>query len=212
MKPNENEKHRKNKLKYVFKLAKDCQYEAKHTKQVTRVALKIFDDLQNLHRMGSNERFYLQCAGILHDIGVHTEGAKGHHKTSLNIILTTPILQFNNKERLIIGSIVRYHRRALPSIKHDHYKAMNENERERVSALAGILRIADGLDYSHKRHIGNVEASFNDHKIIIDCLVRRPPIKKELKSAANKSKLLGLFYKRELEFKLHRGEEFSGWS
>jgi len=212
MKSNGIEKHRKNELKFVLKLAKDCQYEAKHTKQVTCIALKIFDDLQNLYRMGSTERFYLQCAGILHDIGVHTEGAKGHHKASLNIILATPILQFNNKERLTIGSIARYHRRALPSIKHDHFKALGEGERDKVTVLASILRIADGLDYSHKRRIGNVEASFNDHKIIIDCLVRRPPIKKESKSAVNKSKLLGSFFKRELDFKFHQGEECSGWS
>lgn len=106
MKTKNSDSQRKDELKFVKKLGKNCQYEVKHTKQVTRIALKIFDDLQNLHRLGSTERFYLECAGILHDIGVHTQGAKGHHKASLNIILTTPILQFNNKERLIIGSIV----------------------------------------------------------------------------------------------------------
>jgi exopolyphosphatase/guanosine-5'-triphosphate,3'-diphosphate pyrophosphatase len=206
------ENQRENELKYVHKLAKDCQYEAKHTKQVTRSALKIFDDLQNLHRLGSTERFYLECAGILHDIGVHTQGAKGHHKTSLNIILTTPILQFNNKERLIIGSVVRYHRRALPSTDHDHYKALNEEERKKVSILAGILRVADGLDYTHRRKIGHVEASFNEHKIIIDCLVRRKPVKKEMKSALAKSTLLTSMFDRELVLRIHEGEEFSGWS
>jgi exopolyphosphatase/guanosine-5'-triphosphate,3'-diphosphate pyrophosphatase len=212
MKTKNSDTHRKNELKYVKKLAKDCHYEAKHTRQVTRTALKIFDDLQNLHRLGSTERFYLECAGILHDIGVHTQGTKGHHKASLNIILTTPILQFNNIERLIIGSVVRYHRRAMPSISHDHFKALNEDERKKVSILAGILRIADGLDYTHRRHVGHVEASFNDHKIIIDCLVRRKPIKKELKSAITKGTLLTSLFNRELVLRIHEGEEFSGWS
>ena len=203
---------RKSDLKFVYQLAKDCQYEAKHTRQVTRIALKIFDDLQNLHRLGSIERFYLECAGILHDIGVHTQGAKGHHKASLKIILTTPILQFNNKERLIIGSVVRYHRRALPSTSHDHYKALNEDERKKVSILAGILRVADGLDYTHRRRVGHVEASFNDHKIIIDCLVSRKPVKKEMKSALTKSTLLTSLFNRELVLRIHEGEEFTGWS
>lgn len=203
---------RKNEMKFVHQLAKDCQYEAKHTRQVTRIALKIFDDLQNLHRLGSIERFYLEYAGILHDIGVHTQGAKGHHKASLKIILSTPVLQFNNKERLIIGSVVRYHRRAQPSTSHDHYKALNEDERKKVSILAGILRIADGLDYTHKRRVGHVEASFNDQKIIIDCLVRRKPVKKEMKSALAKSTLLTSMFDRELVLRIHEGEEFSGWS
>lgn len=212
MTPKKSESHRKDELKFVHKLAKDCQYEAKHTKQVTRIALKIFDDLQNLHRLGSTERFYLECAGILHDIGVHTQGAKGHHKASMNIILTTPILQFDNKERLIIGSVVRYHRRALPSSNHNHYKSLNEKERRNVSILAGILRIADGLDYTHRRQIGHVEASFNDQKIIIDCLVRRKPVKKEMKSALTKSILLTSLFNRELVLRTYVGEEFSGWS
>lgn len=212
MKTKNSDSQRKNEFKFVQKLAKDCQYEAKHTRQVTRTALKIFDDLQNLHRLGSAERFYLECAGILHDIGVHTQGAKGHHKVSLNIILTTPVLQFNNKERLIIGSVVRYHRRALPSISHDHYKALNEDERKRVPIMAGILRIADGLDYTHRRRVGHVEASFNDHKIILDCLVRRKPVKKEIRSALAKSTLLPSIFDRELVFRIHVGEEFSGWS
>jgi len=206
------EHQRKSDLKFVHQLAKDCEYEAKHTRQVTRTALKIFDDLQNLHRLGSIERFYLECAGILHDIGVHTQGAKGHHKASLKIILATPILQFNNKERLIIGSVVRYHRRALPSTSHDHYKALNEDERKKVSILAGILRIADGRDYTHRRRIGHVEASFNEHKIIIDCLVRRKPVKKEMRSALVKSTLLTSMFDRELVLRIHEGEEFSGWS
>jgi exopolyphosphatase/pppGpp-phosphohydrolase len=207
-----NDISRKSDLKFVYKLAKDCQYEAKHAKQVTRIALKLFDDLQNLHRLGEKDRFYLNCAGILHDIGVRTEGPKAHHKASLNIILTTPILQFNNKERLIIGSIARYHRRALPSTRHDHFKALSEKEREKVSILAGILRIADGLDYSHKRRIGNVEASYDDHEITIDCLIRKSPVKKEIKSARSKSKLLSTIFNREFNIAPHRGEEFTGWS
>jgi hypothetical protein len=57
-----------------------------------------------------------------------------------------------------------------------------------------------------------VEASFNDHKIIIDCLVRRKPIKKELKSAITKGTLLTSLFNRELVLRIHEGEEFSGWS
>jgi exopolyphosphatase/pppGpp-phosphohydrolase len=212
MKTKSSDDQRKNELKFVNKLAKDCQFEAKHTKHVTRIALMIFDDLQNLHRLGTNDRFFLECAGILHDIGVHTHGAKGHHKASLNIILTTPILQFNNKERLIIGSVARYHRHALPSTDHDHFKALNEEERKKVSILAGILRIADGLDYTHRRRIGHVEASFNDHKVIIDCVVRKKPVKKEIKSALSKSTLFSSIFNRELIIRMHEGEEFSGWS
>jgi exopolyphosphatase/guanosine-5'-triphosphate,3'-diphosphate pyrophosphatase len=202
----------KNELKSVMKVAKQCNYEAKHTKQVTKFALEIFDDLSSLHQMGPQERYYLLCAALLHDIGVHTEGAHAHHKTALKIILNTPLLTFNQKDRLIIGSIARYHRRALPSLKHDHYKALSKDEREMVSRLAGILRVADGLEYSHELRIQNTQTTFNKNKIVIHCMVRKEPIKNEIKNATKKSDLLSLAFQRNIVFKIQKGEEFIGWS
>lgn len=193
--------NRKSNLKFVSELTKDCLVETKHTKQVTRIALKLFDDLQSLHHLGKTDRFYLQCAGLLHDIGVHTHGSKGHHKATLNIILSTPILQFSNKERLIIGSIARYHRKALPTTNHDHFKALTMDERKRVSILSGLLRIADGLDYTHRRRIGSVRAHVKDEKIIIECLVRTAPVRKEIESAKAKSDLLAKLYQQKIVFR-----------
>ena len=198
-------------LKLVLKLAKSCNFDARHTKQVTKLALKLFDDLQTLHKLGQQEKFYLLCAGLLHDIGVHTEGPKAHHKTALKIILDTPLLQFDNKTRLIIGSIARYHRKALPSQNHDHYKALTSEERKIVSILAGILRIADGLDYSHKSRIRTVRASFTKNAIQIDCLVRKEPVRKEITSAKKKSNLLARYFEREIRMKEFSIDDSNRW-
>jgi len=202
----------KNELKSVLKVAKQCNYESRHTRQVTKFSLEIFDDLGSLHKMGWQERYYLLCAALLHDIGVHTEGARAHHKAALKIILNTPMLSFNQKDRLIIGSIARYHRRALPSTKHDHYKALAKDEREMVSRLAGILRVADGLEYSHGLRIQSTQTTFNKNKIEVLCFVRKEPVKKEVESAIKKSDLLAQAFNREVTFKLQKGEEFIGWS
>jgi len=202
----------KTELKSVLKVAKQCHYEAKHTRQVTKLALEIFDDLIGLHKMGWQERYYLLCAALLHDIGVHTEGARAHHKAALKIILNTPLLSLNQKERLIIGSIARYHRRALPSLKHDHFKALSKENRAMVSILAGILRVADGLEYSHGLRIHNTQTTFDKDKIEIRCFVRKEPAKKEVKSAIKKSDLLAQVFQRAVSFKLQKGEEFIGWS
>lgn len=202
----------KSQLQSALSLAKQCTYEAKHTKQVTRLALEIFDQLQPLHHMEPEERFYLLCASLLHDIGVHTEGPKKHHKTALKIILDTPILEFSNSERLIIGSIARYHRRALPSKRHDHFAALSPQQRLTVSKLSAILRVADGLDYSHKSRVKGIQITLSKNKIIFTCLVRKRPIKKEINSAEKKSYLLSMLYNREVEFLTQEGEEFVGWS
>jgi exopolyphosphatase/pppGpp-phosphohydrolase len=51
----------KNELKSVLNVAKQCNYEPKHTRQVTKFALEIFDDLEDLHKMGWQE-LYTCCA------------------------------------------------------------------------------------------------------------------------------------------------------
>ena len=107
----------------VMQLAQICEFEAGHSRHVTFLALRLFDELQPLHQLGPEERFWLQAGSLLHDIG-WVEGWRSHHKTSMRIILSTPMLPFSNKERLIIGSIVRYHRKGLPKAKHDNYAAL----------------------------------------------------------------------------------------
>ena len=200
----------KKELNFVLKLAKTCNFENKHTKHVTKLALKIFDDLQDLHNLGSREKFTLLCAGILHDIGVHTEGPKAHHKTALKIILESPILQFDDKTRLIIGSIARYHRGALPDGKHDHFKVLTPKEREVVSALSAFLRISDGLDYSHKNRIRDVRIDVSKDTLKINCLVKKANVNKEISAAKKKGDLLRKIFKRDLKFKALTVEEFTG--
>jgi exopolyphosphatase/guanosine-5'-triphosphate,3'-diphosphate pyrophosphatase len=143
-------------LELVNNLAQTCTHEFDHAKHVTYLALRLFDELLHLHQLGAEQRFWLQCAGLLNDIG-WVEGWKEHHKASLQIILSTPLLPFSGKERLIIGSIARYHRRALPDLKHDHYKALEPDEREIVNKLAALLRLADGLDSTHLRRVRDIK-------------------------------------------------------
>jgi exopolyphosphatase/guanosine-5'-triphosphate,3'-diphosphate pyrophosphatase len=198
-------------LKFVLKLAKSCNFENRHTKHVTKLALKLFDDLQELHKLGSRDKFTLLCAGILHDIGVHTEGPKSHHKTALKIIVESPILQFDDKTRLLTGSIPRYHRGSLPDVKHDHFKALSPKEREVVLTLSAILRVSDGLDYSHKNRIRDIRAGYTKEIIKFDCLAKKPNVNKEISAAVKKGDLLRKILKRDIKFKVLTVEEFSGW-
>ncbi len=147
-------------------LARTCGYEAVHTGHVTRLALRLFDELKPLHMLGDTERFYLGCASMLHDIG-WVEGWRGHHKTALKIILRTTLLPLDNRERLIIGSVARYHTKALPNAKHDHFAALDPADRHIVVLLSAILRLADGLDRSHRSVVRDVKTKITDTKITL---------------------------------------------
>jgi putative phosphoesterase len=185
-----------NLIKDIVHLAETCEYEAGHTHQVTRLALRLFDELQSVHHLGAEERFWLHAAGLLHDIG-WIEGQKGHHKTALRIILKTPLLPFDNRVRLIIGSIARYHRRALPKKKHAHYKALRPTERKMVQTLAAMLRVADGLDRTHQSLIEDLSCEITPEQIVVWCSARRPS-EVDRQAALKKGQLLSRVFKRDL--------------
>lgn len=160
-------------LQAVLHLAESCRYEAEHTHQVARLALMLFDELRPIHRLGAEERLWLQCGALLHDIG-WVEGQQRHHKTALRIILDTPLLPFETRERFVIASIARYHRKALPDEKHDHFAALKPADRQAVRVLAGMLRVADGLDRSHESLVQSLSCATSNQQLVIGCAARRP--------------------------------------
>jgi exopolyphosphatase/pppGpp-phosphohydrolase len=185
-------------LATVLRLARTCEFEVSHTYQVTFLANRLFEELCPLHGLGEIERGWLVYASILHDIG-WIEGWNNHHKVSLRIILTTPMLPFTNKERLVIGSIARYHRKSLPDMKHDHYAALIAGERKTVNILASFLRLADGLDHSHQQRVSDLHCRITPKKITITCTAS-PGSLEESAAARDKSDLLERTLQRKIMF------------
>jgi exopolyphosphatase/guanosine-5'-triphosphate,3'-diphosphate pyrophosphatase len=105
---------------------------------------------------------------MLHDIGL-SRGGKEHHKLSLRLILNDPALPFTERERYIIGSIARYHRKALPDRKHYNLTPLSRAEREKVVVLSSILRLADALDYSHRSVVKRVIVKSFPDQMILEC-------------------------------------------
>jgi exopolyphosphatase/pppGpp-phosphohydrolase len=183
-------------LPVVLTLAETCGYESAHTCHVTYLALSFFDQLSGLHRLGLEEKFWLEAASILHDIG-WVDGWRGHHKSSLRIILQTTMLPFTNRERLVVGSIARYHRKALPVEQHDHFNALSFHDRQVVKLLSAMLRVADGLDTTHQGLVKAVEVKVTSRKIDISCKVHLP-ITEEPKVAIKKADLMELVFNKHV--------------
>ncbi|WP_299027270.1 HD domain-containing protein [uncultured Thermanaerothrix sp.] len=183
-------------LRSALELAQACQYDVQHTHQVLRLALRLFDDLWKLHGLDVEGRFWLEMAALLHDIG-WVEGRKGHHKVALQIILKTPLLLLDPRERLLIGLIARYHRKALPSLRHAHYAALSKPDRRSVRRLAALLRVADGLDVSHQSRVTGLRASYDDKSVYLT-YTSPTSAPEEERAAAQKGDLLEKVYKRRL--------------
>lgn len=184
----------------VIELAKTCESEYDHVNHVAYLTLRLFDDLQSIHHLDPIDRSLLQYAAILHDIG-WVEGWKNHHKTSLRIILETQLLPFNHHDRLMIGSIARYHRKALPNLSHDHFAALVPGDRKKVQILASFLRLADGLDRTHRCKIKDLVCKLKKTSIQLSCASAFPSLE-ELQGGIEKSDLLSLVFDREIKIKI----------
>jgi putative phosphoesterase len=194
-------------LKAVTALARRCRYEAGHTHQVTRLALELFDELQELHHLGADDRFLLQCGAMLHDIG-WMEGAKGHHKTAFRLIMEAEGLPFTRQERQLVGLIARYHRKSLPSSTHPEYAVLPTHDRRRLRILAGILRVADGLDRSHGDVVRQLHCHVSPGTIAIQCTAPGPALSEHVAAMA-KASLLERVFRRKIGIRMNGREVLS---
>ncbi len=147
-------------LDAVRRFAQRCRYEKEHSEHVAKLAVRIYDQL--VEQIGGvagwsrrESRVLLHAAAVLHDIGVLIAW-KGHHKHSYNMIVHADLPMLTRREIEIIANIGRYHRRAGPCQKHRNFLKLSDDDQRLVAHLAGILRIADGLDRLHTQNVTDV--------------------------------------------------------
>jgi exopolyphosphatase/guanosine-5'-triphosphate,3'-diphosphate pyrophosphatase len=49
----------------------------------------------------------------------------------------------------MVANVARYHRRAVPQLKHEGFGALSPKHKRIARILSALLRIADGLDRTH---------------------------------------------------------------
>lgn len=150
----------------VINLANLYKFNAPHCENVRKIALSIFDDLFKLHKLNDEDRELLEAATILHDVGYFISHDK-HHQHSYYLISQSIMPGFNNDEQEMIALISRYHRKSTPKKKHPEYEALSEEKQNKLRILAGILRIAEGIDRRQMQIIINARAIVKSEEIMI---------------------------------------------
>ncbi len=160
--------HHLNRLRYesVRQLGEHCRVDFRHANHVRKLALRLFDELQSLHRLSEVERELLEAAAYLHDVGYHI-ASNQHHHHSYYIIRNASLLGFTNDETEIVANIARYHRKSHPKPKHQTFQKLPVEQRPNVKILAGILRIAEGLDRRHMQNVTGIAVTVKARKIVL---------------------------------------------
>ena len=178
------ESMKKTLVESVIRFGKDNDFDRAHACQVAELSLMLFDNLQNLHRMGNTERLWLRTAALMHDVAKRLD-RENHHKLAREVIVGCEILPFSKKVRKMIGLIARYHRGEAPEVSNKHYRKLDKESRMYVKKLAAILRIADGLSSYSLRSVDNIKCSVRDSEVIaqIKC-TGYPDVYKAMRKAA----------------------------
>jgi exopolyphosphatase/guanosine-5'-triphosphate,3'-diphosphate pyrophosphatase len=58
-----------------------------------------------------------------------------------------------------IALVARYHRKSEPKAGHPEFAALDDDAKREVSVLAGLLRVATGLDRNHAARVQSVRVT-----------------------------------------------------
>lgn len=154
-------------------LMESCDEDPAHARQVARLALRVYDQLQPLHGMGAEQRELLYGGAMLSNVGQVVSHAK-HHLHAYYVIRHTDRLNgFNDREVMIMALLARFHRRAMPTTDHEELAPLSRVDRAVVEGLVAILRVAIALDRSHAGVVADIEVDVQRDQVVME-LVGEP--------------------------------------
>jgi exopolyphosphatase / guanosine-5'-triphosphate,3'-diphosphate pyrophosphatase len=149
-------------LRGVHAVGRRFGYEEAHARQTARLCEKLFDALAAEYGLTRQHRTLLSAAALLHDSGYHI-AHESHHKHALYLIKNSELTGFSEAERDVIANVARYHRGATPRDRHPDFAALGPQDRQTVSRLAGVLRLADAFDRSHDSRVRDLSVTHSGH-------------------------------------------------
>lgn len=140
----------------------------KRGETLEQIALNIFDSMKKIHGLGKRERLLLRIATLLHDCGKYISMVN-LGDCSYNIIMSTEIIGLSHAEREIVANVVKYNH-----LDFDYYEVLGKYstlDKEQylmIAKLTAILRLANGLDRSHKQKFKDVRITLKEDTLVIN--------------------------------------------
>ncbi len=182
----------------VLSLARRCRSPEVHCFHVAGLVRSLFRQLEALHKLDEKDLEILEFSALLHDVGMLI-GSSRHHKHAHYLITNDELRGLSPDEIRVIACVARYHRKATPKKEHEEFARLSDKQKHRVTRMAALLRIADGLDRSHRGVIKAVRCRDRGRTVEIT-LFTSGDCELELWGARRKADLFTGTFDRKLEF------------
>lgn len=151
----------------AYNISKRYRGSRKRSETLEQIALTIFDSMKKIHGFGKREKLLLQLSTILHDCGKYIS-MTNLGECSYSIIMSTEIIGLSHIERQIVANVVKYNH-----MEFEYFEEMSRNGMIdkaaylKIAKLTAILRLANGLDRSHKQKFKYVKTALKDNQLVI---------------------------------------------
>ncbi|MFM8956665.1 MAG: hypothetical protein ACKOJH_04335 [Actinomycetota bacterium] len=185
----------------VQQLADRCDDRPDHSQHVAELAGQLFDELADTLALAPESKQYLEFAALLANVGVVVSHAK-HHLHTYYLVRNAELMGLTDREVEIIAQIARYHRKSVPKPEHTEFAALPTADQRLVRSLAGILRVAIGLDRTYDARVKSVSVKVTASDVMVTAKSRgkKADISLNLYAANERKGLLADVSKRRVKF------------
>ena len=127
-------------------------------------ALTIFDNVGENYGLTRRDRLLLQLSVILSECGRYIS-LSNVGDSAYGIVMATEIIGLSHIEREIVANIVKYSKESFEY--YNTLEALGVESYLRIAKLTAIIRLAQGLDLSHKGKSENMLITWDDNKLIL---------------------------------------------
>ncbi|MBO5341244.1 MAG: HD domain-containing protein [Lachnospiraceae bacterium] len=148
-------------------ISKRYQGSKRRGETLEKICLTVFDSMKKIHGLGKRERLLLQIATLLHDCGKYVNMVSVG-ECSYHIVMNTEIIGLSHLEREMVANIVKYN--------HEDFAYYDEIAKDGgidkdaylvVAKLTSILRVANGLDKTHKQKFKDIKTTIHENELWI---------------------------------------------
>ena len=150
----------------AMNISKRYMGSRKRAETLENISITIFDAMKKIHGLKKRERLYLRLAAILHDCGKYVSMVN-IGETSYQIIMATEIIGLSHTEREIVANVVRFNHSPFVYYGQQTTRGLDRDAYMIVAKLTAILRLASGMDRSHKQKLSGLKGTLKDNQLLL---------------------------------------------